>query len=136
MASPPRFKTIFAEDFKDGPAWFMRFVAIFNEFASGVASAFQGRLTRKENMLAVVKPFDFTTKSSAADTFPISFKNELSGGIKPVIIQVASFARFDGGSPSGPWSVTCLINQNNEIEATFQGLENSTRYVGTLVYEA
>jgi hypothetical protein len=134
MAAPPRFKTLFAEDFKDAPEWFLRFVSIFNEVAQPVTNALTGRLTRRENMLSVAEPFDFTTLATAANTFPLRFKNKLSG-TKPTIVQVASFAKHTGGTLSAAWSVSSVINQNNEIELTFQGLENSTRYVGVLVYE-
>lgn len=130
---PPRFKRFVAEDYKGAPNWFVEFLTPLSEALGDIVAALTNRLTRADNFLSKSEPLAFKTAATAASTFPLRFKNKL--GVKVTAASVWSFARKDGAALTGPWSVTIVPNQSDELELTFQGLENSTDYVGVLIYE-
>ena len=130
----PRFKKFTAEDFKGAPQWFLEFLTPLSEALSDIVAALSGRLTRSDNFLSKAEPISFTTAATAANTFPLRYKNKL--GAKVSAASVWSFAKKNGTAPAAAWSVTIIPNQNDELELTFQGLENATDYVGVLIYEA
>jgi hypothetical protein len=136
MAAPPKTKGLLAEDFKEAPGWFAKLLTPLNEFMSSVTNALTGRLTRKDNFLGYTEPFDFTTDASAANTFPLRFKNRLGGGVKPTSVFVGQIYKHNNIKMSAAYSIEWVIGATGEIEVTFTGLENSTRYVGTLVFDA
>jgi hypothetical protein len=51
-------------------------------------------------------------------------------------VQVGVIDKYAGSVMAAAWSIQSRINQQGEIEVYFQGLENSTRYVGTLNIDA
>lgn len=135
MAAPPKTKSIVLEDFKEAPGWFSKLLLPLNEFMGSVANALTGRLTRKDNFLGYYEPFDFTTDALAANTFPLKFKNKLLGGVKPSSVVVGRIKKYSGVM-SAAWSIEWDMNSAGEVEVIFTGLENSTRYVGNLVFDA
>ena len=135
MAQVPRFRSFAAEDYKDAPEWFVRFLQGINETVGGLCGALLGRLTRSENMLSKSEPFAFTTAATAANTFPLKFKNKLSP-TRPTSVWLGQLARKDGGAPANAFSMSWEMTPTGEIAIRCQGLENSTAYVGVLVYEA
>jgi hypothetical protein len=136
MALPPKTKKIVTEDFKEAPAWFAKFLAPLNEFMTSVADALTGRLTRAENFLGYYEEVDFTTAAVASDTFPLKFKNKLLGGVRPRSVYVGRIKKYNGVRMSAAYSIEWDLNQQGEIEVVFIGLENGTRYLGTLVFDA
>jgi hypothetical protein len=135
VASIPKLKGFVLEDFKEAPGWFSKLLTPLNEYLTTVTNALSGKLTRKDNLLSYVEPFDFTTAATAANTFPLRFKNKLPGNIRPGVVFMGRFARENNASLTGAYSMTWTLNSIGEIEITCQGLENSTRYVGNLVVE-
>lgn len=135
MALIPRLKGFLLEDFKEAPPWLEKLLTPLNEFMSTVSNAMAGRLTRKDNLLGYYETFDFTTQATVANTFPLRFKNKLLGGAKPVSVQVGQIHKHNGAVMSVAWSIEWKPNQAGEIEITFHGLENSTRYVGNLTID-
>jgi hypothetical protein len=123
------------EDFPEAPAWFDKVLGPLNAFMTAVSQALEGRLTT-ENFLAVREPLTFTTASAAASTFPLKFKNKLLGGAKPVEVRVAQIYKKSEVAMSAAWSHEWVMNGKGEIELTLHGLENSTDYVGVLIYTA
>jgi hypothetical protein len=136
MAAPPKNKTLLAEDFKEAPPWFSKLLTPLNEFMTAVTNALTGRLTRTENLLGYYEDFDFTTESTAANTFPLRFKNKLLGGVRPKSVVVGRIKKHDAIAMSAAYSIEWDLNQSGEIEVIFTGLENSKRYVGTMVFDA
>lgn len=136
MASVPKMKGFLLEDFKEAPAWFQKLLEPLNQYMTTVTNALSGRLSRKDNVLAHDEPFDFTTAAVVADTFPLKFKNKLLGGIKPVRVTIGRISKQTGATMSAAHSISWVPNQAGEVEITFQGLENSTRYVGILSFDA
>lgn len=132
MAAIPKLKGFLIEDFKEAPAWFQKFIEPLNQYMTSVTNGLSGRLTTQDNFLAYDEPLDFTTNATAANTFPLRFKNKLLGGVKPVSVTVGQLAKNTGASLSAAWSMSWILNPAGEIEISFQGLENSTRYVGNL----
>ncbi len=123
------------EDFPEAPEWFDKVMVPLNAFVTAVSQALEGRLTT-ENFLAVQVPLTFTTSATAASTFPLKFKNKLLGGARPVEVRVAQIYKKSGVALSAAWSHEWVMNGNNEIELTMHGLENSTDYIGVLIYTA
>jgi hypothetical protein len=135
MAPLPRYKGFVMEDFAEATEkspWLPKLITPLNEFMSSVSNAVTGRLTRKDNLLGYSEPFEFTTAASAAATFPLRFKNKLLGGVKPTSITVGLIDKQAGGAMANAWSLQARVAQDGQIEVYFQGLENSTKYVGTL----
>lgn len=135
MAQLPRFKGFLLEDFKEAPEWLSKLLQPLNEFMTTVSNALSGRLTRKDNLLGYYEDFDFTTQATAANTFPLRFKNKLLGGVPPKAVSVGKLKKHNGAVLSAAWSIEWDPNQAGEIEIKFHGLENSTRYVGNLVVD-
>lgn len=130
---PTRYKGFIAEDYKGAPSWFLNFLQPLSEALGDLVAILSGRITRADNMLSKAEPIAFKTQTTAINTFPLRFKNKL--GVKVTAASVDMFSRKDGGALTGPWSATIRPNQNDELEVTFQGLENSTEYIGVLIYE-
>lgn len=135
MANVPKLKGFVLEDFKEAPSWFSKLLGPLNEYLTTVTNALSGKLTRKDNLLSYVEPFDFTTAGTAANTFPLRFRNKLPGNVRPTVVFPGRFARENNAALTGAYSMTWTLNTDGEIEITCQGLENSTRYVGNLVVE-
>lgn len=134
MAQPPRFKSFSRENFPDAPEWFAQFLLPLNEVTSGLVNAISKRLTRKENFLAAEKVgLVFTTRETAADTFPLRLKSELPS--RPTHLWVTRLDVVEGEPISTPFSLTWRMAASGEIEVTFQGLAASTKYRATLAYE-
>jgi len=88
--------------------------------------------TEHRSHISIVKVAN-TSAPALGTPFPLKFKNKL--GVKPKNAWVAMFSKRDGTSIREVWSESITLNQNNELEVTFQGLEESTDYVGVLIYE-
>lgn len=136
MASVPKLKGFLVEDFKEAPAWFQKLLEPLNQYMTTVTNALSGRLTKGENLLAFDEKFDFTTAAAAANTFPLKFKNKLLGGVKPTGVQVGQIYKHNGVALSAAYSISWVPGASGEIEISFQGLENSTRYIGILAFSA
>lgn len=135
MALLPKLKGFVMEDFRDAPEWLSKLVSPLNDFMTAVTNGLTGRLTRKDNFLGYIEAFDFTTEATAANTFPLRFKNKLLGGVKPTSVYVGLIEKRDGAAMASAWSIEAKLAQTGEIEVRFQGLENSTRYIGNLVID-
>lgn len=136
MAAIPKLKGFVVEDFKEAPEWFHKFLTPINEYMTAVTNALSGRLTTKDNLLAYDEPFDFTTATAAADTFPMKFKNKLLGGTRPTSVQVGQIYKKNNVAMSAAYSISWVPGVGGDIEITFQGLENSTQYLGILTFSA
>lgn len=132
MAAPPKTTGLSLEDFKEAPAWFSKLLQPLNEFISSVSLALSGRLSRGANLLGYYESFDFTTQPTADNTFPLRFKNKLPGGVKPRSVKLGQIYKANRIAMSAAWSPEWVLNQSGEIELTITGLENSTRYIGTI----
>lgn len=134
MATPPKSKGFLAEDYREAPEWFSKFLGPLNEYMAAVTNALTGRLN-KDNFLAYDEALDFTTvplPADPADTFPLKFKNRLLGGVRPGTVVLGQLHKHSNAALTAAYSMTWVVGPNAEIEVSFQGLENSTRYVGKL----
>ncbi len=134
MAAPPRFKTLTREDFADAPPWFDRLVAMLNETLGALSGALARRLTRAENMLSGIREgATFTTAATVDDTWPVELKADPL--VRPKHVWVTKFARQDGVPLSAAWSMSWGLTSAGNLGLTFQGLDASTQYVFSVVYE-
>lgn len=132
MASPPSPLNLRIEDLGDVPEWGRMLVERLNEHASEVAAALSGGITR-ENLAATEKlQVTFTTKASAADTFPIKVAHGLPAPPKHVACTIA---RADGAAITSAWSMTSTNASEGQALVTFQGLSNSTKYRVNFTFE-
>lgn len=129
MASAPRPLTLRKEDYQEAPSWSTRLFAQLNEFFAATAAALARGLTRSENLRSTVKTIKFTTLATAANTFPLAVKHDLP--VRPSDIWVGRLR----GTVSAAWSFTWELDANGQVQATFQGLANSTEYEVRLILE-
>ena len=129
----PRFQAFRMEDLPGAPRWLEPFLAQLNQVMGTLVDGFSGRLTRRENMLSAEKlGYAFTTKANTPDTWPLRFKNELP--TRPRFLW-ANLERKNGTAIVATWSYTWALNASNEIEVWLQGLDASTDYRLSLVWE-
>lgn len=136
MAAPPRIK-LSAETAPDAPDWWKERVmpsiqAAFND----IRAALDRGLTVKENHKAgEAVGVTFTTKATVGDTWPISIKNNMPGGVRPTHLWCSDLVKTNGASISAAFSLTWGLDQAGMILLTLQGLEGSTEYKASIRYE-
>lgn len=133
MASPPRLRGLTREAFPDAPEWWSRVLGILSPFFLDTTNALTKGLTRKENMVGDASEVTFTTKATVADTWPVPMKHRMTG--RPGHWWCAGIEKTSGAALANAWSLTAKLNQSNQLELTFQGLEASTEYRARIMYE-
>lgn len=134
MGLAPRFKRMSREDFAGSPAWFDPLFDVLNNVLGDTSNALTKNVTRSENLSATDKVgLTFKTRATIAETWPVVFKNSLA--TQPLHVVVSRFDRVDGAALTAAYSMTWKMNQSNEVELTFQGLDPSTDYRASVVYE-
>lgn len=134
MSAPPRLRGLSRETTPDAPGWWDRVLAVLSPFIGDVTASLSNGLTRKENFRSGVNEnVRFATKATIADTWPVLVKNELN--VRPYGCSLVDLERVDGADIDGAFSMTWKLNQKNQLGLTFQGLEASTEYRATIVYE-
>jgi hypothetical protein len=129
MAQPPAPLTLRKEDHAEAPGWIARLFEQLNTFFASSTAALARGLTRAENFRSVTKTVTFTTRPTAAETFPITVKHDL--GQRPSDVWVGRLR----GAVAGPWSFTWEIDTGGNLSVRFQGLDDSTRYEARLIIE-
>lgn len=136
MAAPPRHRRVPIEDFDAAPAWFQRFLSVFNEFATDAGNALAGQLTRSENLRGALKAITFDTKAVVANTFPIIVRHGLPAA--PNAVWVGRIEPLTTGDVVT--SAVAIVWDNStaeELRITYvTGLAASKRYRLTLVMES
>jgi hypothetical protein len=54
---------------------------------------------------------------------------------RPYACGCWDIVKTDGTALANAWSMTWGLSQQNQLELTFQGLEASTKYRATILYE-
>jgi hypothetical protein len=134
MSAPPRLKSITKEATPDAPGWWDRILTLLNPFLTDVQSALAKGLTRRENMRGDFNDaILFTTKATLAGTWPITVKHTMNS--RPTACWLGDLERADGAAIDNPFSMTWKLNEQNMFALTFQGLDVSTEYRATILYE-
>lgn len=136
MAAPPRFRAFSREAFPNAPAWFEPFLLAFNEVLGQISTALDGRLTRRENLLAGTKVLEFRTAEVVGNTFPIGVK--LPGfPITPTLVTLGKIETVESDATPITSAVSIVWRANaTGFELTYvSGLTAQTKYRLTLAYE-
>jgi hypothetical protein len=135
MATPPkplsfRLDTLGA----DVPAWAQDVLEQINTFAAQVSESLTKGITRAENLRGTEKVgLTFTTKATAADTFPIPVAHGLPQN--PEHVEDTKLERVDGAAITSAYSMTWRNGSEGQVLVTFQGLSNSTKYRVNMTFE-
>lgn len=133
MAQPPRIRGLSRENTPDAPAWWDRVLAVLLPFFSDTTNALTKGLTRRENMVGGTGEVTFTTKGTVADTWPVAMKHDMAS--RPSDWWISRIEKTSGAALANAVSLTAKLNQKNQLELTFQGLEASTEYRARIMYE-
>jgi hypothetical protein len=129
----PKPLTLRKDDYKESPDWAERLFTQLNEWLAVVTQALTRGLVRSENMRSTVKELSFTTKTPAADAFPLSVKHDL--GQRPTDVWVSSLRTTDNTTITAAWSFTWSLNSAEELSVRFQGLADATPYAARIIIE-
>src|SRR5688572_24129300 len=133
MAAPPRPKSLGRDTIPEAPVWWDKVVSALNPFLTDVAAALDRGLSKENLLRGENTNVRFTTKATVADTWPVLVKPSLP--MRPTHLQVTDMVKLDGSAPANAWSFTWKLSQSGMIELTGQGLEASTAYRISIVYE-
>lgn len=130
---PPRFKALSREDFRGAPSWFEPLFILLNEVLGGVVRGLAQGLTRRENFASGIQEDIVFTSDGSGFLMNHPVKNQLP--FRPSHCWVTRLARDDGAALLAPWSMSWKLNQKNQLEVSMQGLDDTAKYVMSLVYE-
>lgn len=133
MAPPPKKTQLNREDLKDAPKWVDKILDVINPFIQAVVAALSRGLTLQENIYSQVKTVVFTTGAAIDDSFPLTFKSELTA---PYACWVAQCIPMEAsGSVSGGVSIhTWKLTTSGMVEVSYlAGLQPSTKYRCTFI---
>ncbi len=134
MSAPPRLRSLSMETTPDAPGWWERVLAVLSPFIQDVSGALSKGLTRRENMRSNYNDkVRFTTKATLADTWPILVKNDL--GMRAYACWLVDLVRIDGADIDYAPAMTWKHDDKGQFALTFHGLEASTEYRATIIYE-
>jgi hypothetical protein len=129
----PKPLTLRKEDYKESPDWTVRLFQQLNDWFGPATQVLTRGLRRSENLLSTVKVITFTTKTPAADTFPLTVKHDL--GQRPTDAWIGDLRKTNNGAITAVWSFTADLDQDGNLLARFQGLEDATAYAARVVIE-
>jgi len=84
-------------------------------------------------LILIVQCHTFTTKATAADTFPLSVKWNTPQA--PVHVVCTKLQRADNKPLTAAFSMTWGLTQAGQLQLWFQGLDASVQYVANIAYE-
>lgn len=136
MATPPK-PLVLTPDALGGdvPQWARALCEQLNTYAAGVSECLDGGIARGNLEGTQKVGLVFTTKATAADTFPISVKHGLSQPPRHVVCTHLELADDPDGVVSAAWSMTSRNASDGQALVTFQGLSNSTKYRVSFTFE-
>jgi len=136
MAKLPNQRRVLREDLKDAPDWIDRLLTPLNSFMESIYYALNKQITFQENISALIKEVEFTTKANYSSASPktdgwevLKFQHGLK--IRPFGLSVAQIYVKSGAYETitapvfADWSdINGVININY-----ITGLEDSKTYV-------
>jgi hypothetical protein len=138
MAKPPKPLVLSVDALGgDAPEWAAQMFAQLNQWAAQVDECLSGGISRADNLAATEKlALVFTTKATAADTFPIKISHGLpTGKANHVVCTKLEFEDDPDGAISNAYSMSWSNASDGQLLVRFQGLANSTRYRANFTFE-
>lgn len=134
MAAPPKPLNFRLDSLGNVPEWAQSVFESLNTFASQVNQALGHGISRSDNLAASEKlDLTFTTEAIAANTFPIKVSHGLSNAPKHLVCT--KLGRVDGAVITNAYSMTWSATSGGQVQVSFQGLDNSTKYRVNLTFE-